>query len=85
MTIDDLYKREGWVVFTYPDGSKRVIRTTLNQEVLAAVKPAPSDDFLFDLDKLFWVPLPTKEEVQVAVYEQRPVLSEVDEFVNRFV
>ena len=85
MTIEDLYTKEGWVTFNYPDGSVRVIRTTLNNNVLKHAPAKENEDSLFDLDKMKWIPIPKVEGVSLEVYENKPSLSEVDLFASRFI
>jgi hypothetical protein len=85
MQISDLKNKVGWIAFTFPDGSVRVIRTTLNEEILAPYLKDKGDKDLFDLDKVRWTKLPTNPEVVVNILEERPTLGEVDEFANRFI
>lgn len=86
MDIEALYSGYGWIIFTYPDSSKIVFRTTLNPEVLINISGHPQDDKLFDFDKQIWKTIPTAEGVTVSVSNKYPEdLSEVDKFANRFI
>jgi hypothetical protein len=80
----DLLHRDGWITFIYPDKSAITFRTTLNEDMLSSVGGV-RDGFLFDLDKLKWVEVPTSTAVKVAVTEERPILGEVNEFVSKFI
>lgn len=85
MTIDDLYVKEGWVVLTFPDGTRRAIRTTFNVEVLNTIPGGIKEGMLYDLESGRWTSLPKNPEVLVDVQENKPEFSEVEQFVNRFV
>jgi hypothetical protein len=89
MEINDLYKEVGWVVFRFSDASVQFLRTTLNPEILKSIpgNSGPRDNELYDLDKFKWVPLPQNQEslVEISVSAEKPTLSGVDLFVNRFI
>lgn len=86
LQVKDLYNMIAWVTFIYPDDSKKVLRTTLNADILRSVlHTKPPGEFLYDLDKHKWTKIPTSNEVVVQVTEEAPILGEVDKFVNKFI
>lgn len=85
LTVADLRTQIAWVTFRYPDESMRVIRTTLNPEILKSVLDKKGDAQLYDLDKGRWVKMPSNSNVAMEITEERPELKGWMEFVNRFV
>lgn len=85
MNISDLRNEIGWIAFTFPDGSVRAIRTTLNEEILSPVLKDKGNYDLYDLDKMRWVRTPSNPEVTITITREQPVLREVDKFANRFI
>lgn len=71
----------GYVLFTLDDGSKILIRTTFNEDILGPALRSRVPDHIFDLDRRRWMKIP--DEGKLEILKTRPVLGEVDEFVNR--
>lgn len=84
-TLEWLKENIGWVLFTYPDGSQRVVRTTKSGSLLEGVMKDKKPMTIYDLDKLKWVKLPSSSDVKVEIHDERPQLEEVSEFVSKFL
>lgn len=85
MNLKDLKNRVGWVVFTYPDQSVRVIKTTTDWVLLESVMKTRKPNSLYDLDKQRWVPLPRISDFTTHVFETPPQLGGQMSFVNKFI
>ena len=85
MSVDILREGDGWVIFQYPDESKVFFRTTLNEQVLSKIPGGSRPDMLYDLDRFCWRSFPANPEVRLDIQKDRPVVEEVDEFVNSFI
>lgn len=81
----DLKVDIAWLAFTYPDGSKIFFRTTRNMDVLRSIPGGIVPGKLYDMDKLIWRDMPKAEGVVASLSKTRPIVSEVDEFANRFI
>ena len=55
--MEILLKGIGWVVQTFSDGSKRVVRTTLNQNILRTYGVTAKNGYLFNLDSGCYYPV----------------------------
>lgn len=76
----------GWICFTYPDGTAKFFRTTLNPEILGEeLKKSPGKGYLYDLDQLRWTNYPTDSDIVVSVSDSKPDMGELMNFVNRFI
>lgn len=84
--MDILLVQIGWVVKTMADGSVRVTRTSLNQDVLNFYGVKPKENFLFDLDRGNFYPI-RMDAVSIEVYADKPKIDDkgVSEFVDRFI
>lgn len=73
----------GYLVLIYPDGSKRIIHTTLNSKILLENGATYIEGHVYDLDR--------KEQVaytkncKISITEERPKLEGVDGFVSQFI
>lgn len=85
LALSYLKSNIGWLIFSYPDDSKRYIRTTLNEEILQSVENTRQPNCLYDLDKHRWVTLPTNQEVKLEVSDTRPEIGVLMEYVNKFI
>lgn len=84
--MEILNKGIGWVVQTMADGSVRVIRTSLNKDVLNSYGVQPRESYLFDLDRGTFYPI-REDAVSIDVYDKKPVIDDkgVSDFVNKFI
>lgn len=67
-----------WVTLDYGDGSKRVFRTTLNEELLKEFNVKDLKDSLYDINRKQYVPIdgiPT-------ITKDKPELDELNAFIN---
>ena len=80
--MDEILETWGWIVFSFADGSKRHLYTTLSKKLLADVK----EDFLYDLVSHSYVRI-RKDAVSVDFYEKKPVYGdeEVLSFASKFI
>ena len=85
MSLQDLYKEVGWITFKFPDGSKRIVRTTFNEEILRSVLKDKQDNDFYDLEKQVWRKLPSNDKVLIDITRSKPELNEIDEFANRYI
>lgn len=81
--LDLLKTGFGWITLTYNDGSKKILKTTLNNELLNKEGVALVEDSLYDFIKKEYVKLP--ENATLEVTKEKPELNEVNEFANRFI
>jgi hypothetical protein len=71
-----------WVVFRFSDDSKKIIRTTLDSEILGDnVKKGCLFDFLTQK----FISLERLEGASLEIYDERPDLMEVDWFGNKYI
>ena len=71
-----------WVIFRFEDGSVKLIRTSLNVEYIDNnVKPG----HLFDSLSNRYINLDRLSSSSIEIYSDRPDLSEVDEFANKYI
>lgn len=76
----------GWVVLMFTDESKRVIRTTLNQNILSKLGVTARSGYLFNLDSGYYYPI--REDVcDIQIFEHPPVFDDkgVNDFVSSFI
>lgn len=83
--MEELQKRVCFVTFEFDDGSKQIIKTTLNKEILLQYGAAPKDGFLYDISHAEYVKLRT-DATNVIISTERPESKGVlDSFANRFI
>lgn len=86
MILADLKDHIGWVTFTFPDGTKRTMRTTTNKEILKSVLHKRGERQMYDLDKQRWITLPPSSSItKLEVSMDPPEIGELMWFVNRFI
>lgn len=73
-----LYNSIGWVTLDFGDGTKRIFRSSLNEDYLASLGVKPKLGYLYDLGKREFV----KIECDYTVTEERPELDEFNSFIN---
>lgn len=82
--VNILLNGDGWVSFVYPDQSRKVFRTTLNQNLLKSLGITQGSSTLYDLDREEHVKIP--KNVVTYISKDKPKFDRsVDEFVNRFI
>lgn len=75
----------GWVELTFPDDSRKLIRTSLNEQVLNEFGVQAKEGFLFNLDTGDYEPFRVDAK-DVNIFSEKPTYdSEVISFANRFV
>lgn len=72
-----------WVIFRFPDSSLKMLRTTLNLDLLEGIDP--ENNSLYDLDRQRWFNLKRVEGSQIEIYLEPPELKGVDLFANKFI
>ena len=84
--MEILLKGIGWVVQTFSDGSKRVVRTTLNQDILRTYGVTAKNGYLFNLDSGCYYPV-RNDACDIEIFEHRPVFKDkgVNDFVDSFI
>ena len=84
--MDEILEKWGWVVFTFNDGSKRHLYTTLSEKLLSESNAKLKEGFLYDLVSHSYVKI-RKDAVSVDFYEKKPVYSdeEVLSFASKFI
>lgn len=73
----------GYIIFEYKDGSKRRVRTTLNEKLLIDIGVTQKEGFVYDLDKEVYVSL--ELPVSFEIYEESVEMDIVNEFASRFI
>lgn len=73
----------GYVTITYPDSSKRVLRTTLNPNILLKEGVTFKDNHLYDVDRKEFVRYTT--DCKIDISEEEPILEGVDLFAHQFI
>ena len=81
--LDILYEGFGWITLEYCDGTKKIIKTTLNEKILNENNVAVYADGLYDFNKNEYIEL--DENAVLSVTKDKPELDEVNEFANRFI
>lgn len=71
------------VVWIYPDGSKKVIFTTLNQDILAQVGVVHRPGHLYDFKRKKYIKFDRRVKF-VMLIDELDELEEVDAFANLF-
>lgn len=80
-----LYDGVCYVVFTFSDGTKQTLHTTMNKEILRKSGAVLRPDFLYDLDRMRYVAIRT-DATDISVFGEKPQESEeVLSFANRFI
>lgn len=75
----------GFVTMKFADGSVKVIRTTLNKNILAEKGIRLKTNTFFDLDKFTYVPF-RSDVIDITITQDKPNFdSEVANFVNQFI
>lgn len=69
--MNEILKQWGWVVFSFADGSKRHVYTTLSQELLAEVNARLREGFLYDLFSHSYVKI-REDAIAVDFFEKKP-------------
>lgn len=84
-SIKDLTEGVCFVEIVFSDYSTRVIRTTLNKDILISHGVQPCRDYFFDLDRNIFIKFP-KEVTEINITKEKPENRlEVVNFVNRFI
>lgn len=76
--IDLLKEGIAWVTIDYGDGTERVFRTTLNEELLKEFGINKLEDNLYDINRRELVAL----EGQIKISKDKPKLNELNAFIN---
>lgn len=80
-----LEKGSAWVVWTFPDGSRKSIHTTLDADILKEAGVTAEEGYLYDLDHREYVPF-REDVVNVEISEEKPESrKEVLKFASRFI
>lgn len=83
--MDLLFTDVCYVIFTFSDGTKQTIHTTMNKEILRKSGAVVRPDFLYDLDRMRYVAI-RLDAVDVSVVKEISQESEeVLSFANRFI
>lgn len=83
--MEELQKQVCFVTFEFDDGTKQIIKTTLNQQILLQYGAAPKDGFLYDIAHAEYVKLRT-DAINIVILTEKPVSEGVlDSFANRFI
>lgn len=81
--LDVLKKGDGWIKFTYPDSSVKILRTTLNTDFLNSLGVTLKDGYLLDLDRMEQFKIPHNTSIMISL--EKPVLDDINEFASRFI
>lgn len=82
-SLDILKSGDGWVKFTYPDSSIKLLRTTLNTEFIHSMNVDLKEGYLLDLDRMEQFKIP--HNASVTITSDKPELDEINEFASRFI
>jgi hypothetical protein len=85
MKLEDLYTSFGWITFLFPDGSRRVVHTTFNADVLKDVLKDQKEGQIFDLKKSRWINSPTHHDVSIEITAEEPEMTDAEKFVHQFL
>ena len=81
--LDILKNGDGWIKFTYPDSSIKILRTTLNENFLSSLNVQLKEGYLLDLDRMEQFKIPHNTSIMVST--EKPVLDDINEFASRFI
>lgn len=81
--LDIIKNGIGYVTITYPDSSKRVVKTTLNPNILLKEGVTYKEGHLYDLEHKEFVKYSL--DCKIDISEDEPKLEGVDEFAHRFI
>lgn len=79
--VEFLKSNIGWVTINYSDGSKRLFRTTLNEEYLKELGVEELGEDLYDIDRKCLVELTGS----INLSKEKPVLDEFNDYINRYL
>ncbi len=79
--VDILKSSIGWITIIYEDGSKRIFRTTLNEEYLKELGVTDLGECLYDIDRKVLVELTGN----ISVSKEKPILDEFNAYINRYL
>ena len=83
--MEVLLKGVGYLCMTFVDGSMKVIRTTLNKELLSKYGVSAKEHHIFCLDTGNFYKL-RGDAVDINVTAEKPIFeNEVNEFASRFI
>ena len=83
--FNKLKTKEAWVTIKFSDDSVQLIKTTLNEDILANYGVTPRVGCFYDLIKGRFIPFRT-DAVSVSVDNDKPEFEdEVINFVNKFI
>lgn len=83
--MDLLLNGVGYLKFTFSDLSEKVIRTTLNPNILAKYGVSAKEHHIFCIDTGTFVPI-REDAIDVMVSKEPPEFNnEVNEFASRFI
>lgn len=83
--MERVTKGIAWIVFTFSDGTKQCLRTTLSKEVLEGLGVTPRENALYDMEQNLFVPF-RKDAIDVAFFDEKPLFEqEVLQFASRFI
>lgn len=70
--MEELLKGIAYVVFSFSDGSKQTIKTTLNKDILRDYGVVPKENYLYDLEHAEFIKIRLDAD-RVTVYTTKPV------------
>ena len=83
--MEELNKKLCYVLFTFADGTKQMIRTTLNRDILRNYGVSPRKGQLFDVLHSEWIYV-RSDASYVDISEEKPEMEgKLDAFANRFI
>lgn len=69
--MEELMKGIAYVIFSFSDGSKQTVKTTLNKDILKNYGVTPKENYLYDLEHAEFVQI-RFDAVNVTVCTERP-------------
>lgn len=85
ISVEELQREDGWVDMIFADGTRQIVHTTLNKDLLHRNGAIARENAFFDLERQNYVPF-RKDAVAIKVYRSRPVFDEeVLQFASRFI
>lgn len=83
--MERLQSKIAWVVFTFKDGTKQTIETTLSKQIMNERGISPRENFLWDFNRNMYVPF-CRDAINVEIFDEKPVFDrEVLNFASRFI
>lgn len=79
--LDIIKNGIGWITIIYPDDSKRIFRTTLDNEYLFDLGVGDLNECLYDIDRKELVAL----EGEIIISKEKPQLDKFNEYLNRYL